>query len=129
MTNPMADFLTRIRNGYQARLELVRMPHTQFKEAVAKVLVKSGFLGEATVKIINKRKTLVVKLKYLGRRPAVTKIVMVSKPGLRVYKKAEQLPFVRRGLGITIVSTVKGVMTAREARRLRLGGEVISQVW
>ncbi|MFH1841027.1 MAG: 30S ribosomal protein S8 [Candidatus Shapirobacteria bacterium] len=129
MTDGVADFLTRIRNGYQAGLTEVRVPYSRLKEALAKVLVKYGFLTKSAVETTNKKRDLNLTLKYLGRQPAARGIVMISKPGRRVYKKVGQIPFVKRGRGVTLVSTSKGVMADREAREQKVGGEVIGQVW
>jgi small subunit ribosomal protein S8 len=124
-----ADFLTRIRNGYQAGLSELIMPHSKFKEAVAKILAKHAFLGEVAVKTVDKQKRLVLRLKYRGRQPAITSLITISKSGQRVYKGREQIPPVKKGYGITLISTSKGIMAGREARQLKLGGEIIGQVW
>jgi len=129
MTDTVADFFTRIRNGYQAGLREMVMPGSKFKEALGKVLVEKGFLEEVKVEKEKGKSRLKVRLKYESKRPAITRIVMISKPGRRVYTKMRKMLVVRGGRGVTIVSTAKGVMEDKEACELKLGGEVIGQVW
>ena len=124
-----ADMLTRIRNGYMAKKATVSMPHSKIKEAIANVLITQKYLKELTVEQQENKKNLVLTLLYNNRKPSVEKIVQVSKSSRRVYKKAQDLPFVLSGYGIAVVSTSKGVMTAREARKRSLGGELICKIW
>jgi small subunit ribosomal protein S8 len=126
VTDPVADMLTRIRNASRARHETTTMPASRLKAEIAKILQAEGFIAgyEAAAN------TLTVRLKYVqGRIPAITDVTRVSRPGLRVYAARRELPRVRRGLGVSIVSTSRGIMSGREAARQGLGGEVMCTVW
>ncbi len=126
MTDPIADFLTRIRNGQAARKESVSMPSSRQKVAIAKVLEAEGYIAGFEVDESEPAKpTLTVRLKYYQDRPVIERIERVSRPGLRIYKGAAELPKVQGGLGIAIVSTSRGVMTDRQARAEGHGGEVL----
>jgi small subunit ribosomal protein S8 len=130
MTDPIADMLTRIRNAVQARHDSVEMPCSNIKVAIAKVLTDEGFVKGYQVLEDRPFKMLRVDLQYTGKRePVLTGIRRISKPGLRVYTKATNIPRVYGGLGLAVVSTPKGVMSGQQARRLKLGGEVICHVW
>jgi small subunit ribosomal protein S8 len=130
MTDPIADMLTRIRNATIARHDSVSMPISNLKLAVARILKEEGFVGDFEVIRDGSFRNLRLWLGYSGRKePVVTGIKRVSKPGLRIYVKAQKMPVVLGGMGTAIVSTPKGVMTARQARRMNLGGEVICHVW
>ena len=130
MTDPIADMLTRIRNGIQARHQSVEMPSSTMKVAIAEVLRDEGYIKGFAVSGEGPKKTLKVDLKYVGKNePIVTGIKRVSKPGLRVYAGANEIPRVFGGLGISILSTSRGVMSGARARRERVGGEVLAQVW
>ncbi len=130
MTDPIADMLTRIRNGLQSRRPAVEMPSSTKKVAIAEVLRGEGYVKGFSVQGEGPKKTLRVELRYVGKQePVVTGIRRVSKPGLRVYTGADEIPRVYGGLGVAILSTSKGVMSGGQARRLRLGGEVICHVW
>jgi small subunit ribosomal protein S8 len=130
MTDPIADMLTRIRNAVQARHDSVEMPCSNMKVAIAKVLTDEGFVKGYQVLEDRPFKMLRVDLQYTGKRePILTGIKRISKPGLRVYTKATNIPRVYGGLGLAVVSTPKGVMSGQQARRLKLGGEVICHVW
>ena len=130
MTDPIADFLTRIRNGQAARKESVSMPSSRQKVAIAKVLEAEGYIAGFEVDESEPAKpTLTVRLKYYQDRPVIERIERVSRPGLRIYKGAAELPKVQGGLGIAIVSTSSGVMTNREARKQGRGGEVLCVVY
>jgi len=129
MNDPIADLISRIKNGYQARKKIVLAPHSKIKENLCRILTKYGFLK--TLKV-NKEKVglnLELVLKYDRKMPAITAIKIISKPGLRVYCKAGEIPRVKMGRGITVVSTSAGLMTGREAQKKNLGGEVICQVY
>jgi small subunit ribosomal protein S8 len=129
-TDPIADLLTRIRNGQMLRKGHVLMPSYKIKVAIAKVLLEEGFIQGYEVTDERPQPNLRVWLKYdEKRRPVVSGLLRVSKPGRRVYKRKRDLPWVLSGLGIAIVSTPRGVMTGREARRLGIGGEVLCYVW
>ena len=130
MTDPIADMLTRIRNGVQARHESVEMPSSIMKVSIARVLSDEGFLKGYQVLEDRPFKVLRVDLQYTGKKePVLTGIKRISKPGLRVYTKAASIPRVYGGLGLAVVSTPKGVMSGQQARRLKVGGEVICHVW
>jgi len=124
MHDPIADMLTRIRNAQQANKAEVRIPSSKFKVAIANVLKDEGFVADVRVEG-DKKPELVVGLKYFEGRPVIEKISRVSRPGLRRYSGAENLPQVLGGLGLAIVSTSQGVMPDREARRRNIGGEVV----
>ncbi len=132
MTDPIADMLTRIRNANVAMHDEVRMPSSKLKEALAAVLQREGYISGFSVADNPDRpgRTLTVNMKYApDRTRTISGIKRVSKPGLRVYAKADNLPRVLGGLGVAVVSTSQGLMTDREARRSRMGGEVLCFVW
>jgi small subunit ribosomal protein S8 len=122
--------LTRIRNANRMRHETVEIPLSKMKEEIAKILVKEGFIVSYEVVPSEVQGTLVVTLKYTSTRERVIKgLKRISKPGLRVYAKVEELPRVLNGLGIALISTSKGIMTDKEARLNQVGGEVLAYVW
>ena len=127
LTDPIADMLSRIRNGYLARKERVEVPYSKIKMNIAKILTKHKFL--TGLKIKGKEKHLELSLNYEKGEPVLSKIVRVSRPGRRVYQQNKNLSKTLSGLGITIISTSKGVMTIKEARKQHLGGEIICQAW
>lgn len=131
MTDPIADLLTRIRNAGMANHEVARMPHSRMRQRVAEILRDEGYLESCSVeKNEGVGSQIVVRLRYVeGNRPAIHEMRRVSKPGRRTYCAADELPTVKSGLGVAIVSTSKGVITDREARRLNVGGEVLCEVW
>jgi small subunit ribosomal protein S8 len=128
MTDPLADMLTRIRNASRALQPTVALPHSKLKESIAHLLKKEGYIGECAVegKI---PKILKLKLKFQGRKGVIEGLRRLSKPGLRVYVSATDIPRVRGGLGTIILSTSRGVMTGTQARQLHLGGELLCSVW
>ena len=128
MQDPIADMLTRIRNGHMASKVSVSMPASRMKSAIADVLKNEGYI-ENFHSIDNEGKsTLEVALKYFDGKPVIETIKRISSPGLRVYKKHDDLPIVAGGLGIAIVSTSKGLMSDKSARQAKLGGEIIAEV-
>ncbi|MFN0092628.1 MAG: 30S ribosomal protein S8 [Acidimicrobiales bacterium] len=132
MTDPIADMLTRIRNANTAMHDDVAMPSSKLKESLANVLKREGYIEDFAVSDAAPRpgKTLTINMKYSPERArTISGVRRISKPGLRVYRKADQVPRVLGGLGIAVLSTSKGLMTDREARKERLGGEVICYVW
>ena len=130
LTDPIADLLTRIRNGCRAHKERVDIPWSRTKERIATVMVNEGYLKECVVAGEGVEKVLRVSLRYDARRQSViTDLQRVSRPSLRVYVGAEEAPRVRRGMGISILSTNKGVMPDRQAREQHVGGEVLCTVW
>jgi small subunit ribosomal protein S8 len=128
MSDPIADMLTRIRNGQAAEKQNVAMPSSTLKVALAKVLKDEGYIEDYAVRDDSGKPKLDVRLKYYAGRPVIEKIDRVSRPGLRVYKGCDELPKVMNGLGVAIVSTSKGVMTDRSARTAGVGGEVLCVV-
>ena len=130
MTDPIADMLTRIRNANTARHKSVEIPASKMKKSIAQILLDEGFIESFEVVSDNAQGTIKVELKYgPGREKTIYGIKKISKPGLRVYAKADRVPKVLGGLGIAILSTSKGVITDKEARKLGVGGEVICYVW
>ncbi len=130
MTDPIADMLTRIRNAKQMRTKEVEMPTSKIKEAIAEILKEEGYIIDYKLKKNNVQNILVLSLKYgQNKESVITGLKRISKPGLRVYAKAEELPRVLNGLGIAIISTSKGLMVDRKARKESLGGEVIAYIW
>ena len=135
MTDPIADMLTRIRNGVMAGHTLVAMPSSKIKAEIAKILKEEGFIdgyevvdGEGIA-----FKVLRVKIKYVGerrgKRPVISGLERVSKPGRRIYTKKQDIPWVLSGIGVAILSTPKGVMTGQRARQMGVGGEILCKVW
>ncbi|MEM9712111.1 MAG: 30S ribosomal protein S8 [Actinomycetota bacterium] len=132
MTDPIADMLTRIRNANTALSDSVTMPSSKLKEALAQILVREGYIAsyETADRVDKPGKSLSMKLKYGDDRSrTISGIKRISKPGLRIYRAADEIPRVVGGLGIAVLSTSKGLMTDREARRARVGGEVLCYVW
>lgn len=130
MTDPVADMLTRIRNANSVYHDKVEIPASKIKQAIAQVLKAEGFIKDFEVIKDDKQGVLRASLKYgPNREKVITGIKRISKPGLRVYVKSEQMPRVLGGLGIAIISTSKGIMTEKQARRDGLGGEVLAFVW
>lgn len=130
LTDPIADLLTRIRNACRAHKERVDVPWSRTKERIAAVMVEEGYLKDSVVVGEGVEKVLRIALRYDARRqPVITDLQRVSRPSLRVYVGAEEAPRVRRGMGISILSTNKGVMPDREARKQNVGGEVLCAVW
>jgi small subunit ribosomal protein S8 len=130
MSDPLADMLTRIRNAGMVRYETVDVPMSNLKVDVAKVLRQEGYINDYEIIEDNKQGTLRIALKYGPKdERVISGIRRVSKPGLRKYVKADDIPKVLSGLGISILSTSRGVITDREARRLRIGGEILCEAW
>ncbi len=128
MSDPIADMLTRIRNGQSAKLPSVSMPASKAKSAIAEVLKKEGYVTDYATADVGSKPTLTVTLKYFDGKPVIDTLERVSKPGLRIYKNAKQIPKVLGGLGIAVVSTSKGVMTGVQAKALGEGGEILCAV-
>ena len=130
ITDPIADMLTRIRNAGSARHETVDIPNSKMKKAIAEILLEEGYIKSFQLIDDGTQGIIRVTLKYLpGKEKAIQGLRRVSKPGLRVYAGAEELPQVLRGLGIAIISTSKGLMTDKKARAQHVGGEVLAFVW
>lgn len=130
ITDPIADMLTRIRNAGSARHETVDIPNSKMKKAIAGILLEEGYIKSFQLIDDGTQGVIRVTLKYLpGKEKAIQGLRRVSKPGLRVYAGADELPQVLRGLGIAIISTSKGIMTDKKARAQHVGGEVLAFVW
>ena len=129
ITDPIADMLTRIRNANSARHDTVDVPASNMKKSIAQILLDEGYIKSYQIVDDGTQGVIHITLKYNGKDKVITGLRRVSKPGLRVYVGADELPRVLRGLGIAIVSTSKGVMTDREARKAGVGGEVIAYIW
>ncbi len=131
MTDPIADLLTRIRNASQAGFPTVAVPASKLKTEICGVLKDEGFIRDVEREEDGKQGVLKIQLKYIGedREPVITEIRRVSRPSLRVYKGKKDARFVRSGLGISILTTSKGVMTDRRARKENVGGEILCEVW
>lgn len=133
ISDPVGDMLTRIRNALMAGKSTVEMPSSKLKVEIARILKSEGFIEEYAVGSEKPAPVMTITLKYYGarreRRPVITHLERVSKPGRRIYRGRRDLPRVMSGIGIAIVTTPKGVMTAQEARRQRVGGEVLCYVW
>jgi len=125
MTDPIADMLTQIRNAQTARKPSLTMPGSKQKLAVAKVLEQEDYLGTVSTENVDGKEFLTIELKYYQERPVIERLQRVSRPGLRIFKPADELPVVQGGLGVAIVSTSKGVMTNRQAKAEGHGGEVL----
>ena len=130
MTDPIADMLTRIRNGLHAGLKSVDVPASKVKVEIAKILKSEGYIESYKVEGEGKDKTITIEFKFApDGSKVITGLKRISKPGLKVYAKADALPRVLNGLGIAIISTSKGLMADRDARKAGLGGEVVAYVW
>jgi small subunit ribosomal protein S8 len=128
MHDPIADMLTRIRNGQSASKQRVSMPSSKLKKAVAKLLLEEGYLADVAVEADGAKELLVLTLKYYQGKPVFEQLTRVSRPSLRVYRSKHDLPKIRAGLGVAILSTSKGLMTDRNARAQGIGGEVLCYV-
>jgi small subunit ribosomal protein S8 len=129
MTDPIADMLTRIRNAVTARHTRVLIPASKMKLGIARVLKEEGYIRDIEILKDNPQGTLRLTLRYVDKKPVLTQLKRVSKPGLRVYTKREDIPRVRGGLGVAVLSTPKGLMSGTKAYRQGVGGEVVCYVW
>jgi small subunit ribosomal protein S8 len=135
VSDPIADMLTRIRNGLMAGHQLVSVPSSKIKVAIARILEEEGFIAGFEESSVDGKpgRVLRIKLKYVGvrrsRRPVISGLERISRPGRRIYTGKREIPWVRSGIGVAILSTQKGVMTGSRARQLGVGGEVLCQVW
>ncbi|MGL4589506.1 MAG: 30S ribosomal protein S8 [Mycoplasmatales bacterium] len=130
MTDPIADMLTRIRNANKERHAEVRFPASTKKSAILEILVAEGYIQKFDTKNLeNNKKETTVTLKYKGDRRVITGLKRISKPGLRVYVESDNIPYVYNGLGTAILTTSKGLMTDKTARKEQIGGEVIAYIW
>lgn len=128
-TDPLSDFLTRIRNGQAAHLDSITAPSSRIKLTVAKILEREGFVGAISEDKDGVKKNVTVILKYQNHEPVIRSIKRVSKPGHRVYRGADALPRVLSDIGLAIISTSMGVMTNKEARKRKLGGEILCEIY
>ena len=128
MTDPISDMLTRIRNAGRALLPTVGMPHSRMKESLAHILKKEGYIADVVVEA-GMPKTIKLKLKYQGKKNVIEGLRRISRPGLRHYVGATEIPRVLGGMGVAVISTPEGVMTGVQARKKNLGGEVLCYVW
>jgi len=129
MTDPIADFLTRMRNAIKAEKKTVDIPLSKMKTGIADILKKTSYISDYGIIENDGKKYLSIKLKYNNGVCVIEGLRRISKPGIRRYVKHESLPRVRNGLGVAVVSTSKGLMTEKEARKLQIGGEVICAIW
>ena len=129
VTDPISDFLTRIRNASKAKKVKVEIPSSKMKAGLAEILKKTGYIYDYKIDEDNKQNVISVLLKYSDGEPAINGLKRISKPGLRIYKKSDELPRVLNGLGTAVISTSKGLLTEKEARRQDTGGEVVCYIW
>ena len=129
VTDPISDFLTRIRNASKAKKVKVEIPSSKMKAGLAEILKKNGYIYDYKVDEDKKQNVISVLLKYSNGVPAISGLKRISKPGLRIYKKSDELPRVHNGLGTAVISTSKGLLTEKEARRQDTGGEVVCYIW
>jgi small subunit ribosomal protein S8 len=129
VTDPIADFLTRIRNASKAKKVKVEIPSSKMKAGLAEILKKNGYIYDYKIDEDSKQNVISVLLKYSDGIPAINGLKRISKPGLRIYKKSDELPRVLNGLGTAVISTSKGLLTEKEARRQDTGGEVVCYIW
>lgn len=130
MTDPISDYLTRLRNALKAEKKSVDVPASKFKVAISEILKKTGFINDfSIIETEDKKKYVSIKLKYHNGDSVIEGLQRVSRPGIRRYVKFDELPRVKNGLGIVIVSTSKGLMTEKKAKELKVGGEVVCKVW
>ena len=129
VTDPISDFLTRIRNAVKARRVVVEIPSSKMKLSLADILKKNNFIDDYSVVEDNKQNMLRIHLRYHNGVPAISGLKRISTPGLKVYKKSSELPRVLNGLGVAVISTPQGLLTDLEARSKSLGGEVVCFVW
>jgi small subunit ribosomal protein S8 len=129
MTDPIADFFTRVRNAAKAKHKRLDVPASNMKKAIAQILVEEKYISNYMVLEDGRQGILRIQLKYQGGKPVIAGLRRVSKPGIRQYRRADELPRVLGGMGIAIISTSKGVMTDHQARKLQVGGEVLAYIW
>ena len=129
VTDPISDFLTRIRNASKAKKIKVEIPSSKMKVGLTEILKKNGYIYDYKIDEDSKQNVITVLLKYTDGAPAINGLKRISKPGLRIYKKSDELPRVLNGLGTAVISTSKGLLTEKEARRQDTGGEVVCYIW
>jgi len=129
VTDPISDFLTRIRNASKAKKVKVEIPSSKMKAGLAEIMKKNGYIYDYKIDEDNKQNVISILLKYSDGEPAINGLKRISKPGLRIYKKSDELPRVLNGLGTAVISTSKGLLTEKEAKRQQAGGEVVCYIW
>ena len=129
MNDPISDMLCRIRNANRALLPAIELPHSKMKESIAKVLKREGYVADVSVDGAKATKTIKIKLKYQGRKAVIEGLRRISSPGLRRYTGSQDVPRVRAGMGISILSTSEGIMTGAQARKKNVGGELLCEIW
>lgn len=131
VTDTISDMLTRIRNAHMVKHQIVQIPSTKMVLAISKILKEEGYIEDFENYVENEKKYLLISLKYMGqsRKPVISNIKRVSKPGLRVYSGSKELPRVLENLGVAVISTSRGVMTNLNAKKLGIGGEVLFYIW
>jgi small subunit ribosomal protein S8 len=129
MTDPIADMIIRIKNALLVRHSEVAIPHSKLKEAIARLLLENNYVEAVEVNPVVPQAELVIKLKYVGKNPAISDVKRISKPGRRVYAPSKQVPRALGGFGLTIISTSRGILTGAQARQQNVGGEVLCQIW
>ena len=129
MTDPISDYLTRIRNAAAAGQELVAVPYSRMKSELSRILQEEGYIWSYEVDTTGAHPSLKLKLKYQDKSPVIRNLKRISKPGLRKYVSCDEIPRVLGGLGISILSTSRGIMTGSRARKAKVGGELLAQIW
>jgi len=129
MNDPIADMIIRIKNALMARHETVVVPHSRLKEQISKILAETNYVESYRIEQKTPQSDIVFKLRYVGKIPAITDVKRVSKPGRRIYTTSSKIPRSLGGYGITIISTSRGIMTDKDARKQNVGGEVLCQIW
>jgi small subunit ribosomal protein S8 len=130
MSDPIADYLTRIRNAIKAKKRTVDIPFSKFKFSISEILKRTGFVNDfSVIELDSNKKMISIKLKYFNSESIIEGLSRVSRPGIRRYVKSDDMPRVKNGLGVVIVSTSKGLMTEKQAREMKVGGEVICKIW
>ena len=129
MTDPISDLVVRIKNANKAHIPSISFSSSSLTSSIAEVLKQEGYIENYKIISLNKKKTTIIDLKYKNLLPVIHGIKQISKPGLRVYQECKKLPYVLHGLGTAVISTSKGVMTDKEARKNKIGGEVLIYVW
>ena len=129
MTDPISDLVVRIKNANKAHIPSISFSSSSLTSSIAEVLKQEGYIENYKIISHNKKKTTIIDLKYKNLLPVIHGIKQISKPGLRVYQECKKLPYVLHGLGIAVISTSKGVMTDKEARKNKIGGEVLIYIW
>ncbi len=129
MTDPIADYLTRLRNAIKAGKKSLDIPYSKFKFNITEILHKAGYINDFSLIEVEKKKYITIKLKYYGEESVIKGLRRVSRPGIRRYVSSDKLPRVRSGLGLAVISTSKGLLSDKQARALGIGGEVVCFIW